>query len=259
MSIHINAKRDVSYLFSGLGSGAANAVGTNFLGQYASIKNGSYGKLMKAYYGMNSNDSVKALAQNTMKNPNNTLTSEDAKAITKVQSSTDALKESADLLLEKGSKSVLAQKDITVKDENGAETTKKGYDMDAIYSAVNQFVTDYNTVVDAAGDIENKSIQRSAANMVNASLQNGKLLSKAGITVGKDGKLSMDKDLFQKADMSTVKNLFQGAGSYGYQVSAQASMINFAADQAAAKANTYTVGGTFNNSFNTGNIFNSYF
>lgn len=247
MSIHINAKNDVSYLFSSLGSGAANVAESNFLGQYASIKNGSYAKLMKAYYGNSSNDTIKNLAQNVNKNNiSNTLTSEEAKAITKVQSSTDSLKESADALLEKGSKSVFVQKDGR-------------YDTDAIYSAVDQFVKDYNAVIDATGDVDNKSIQRSAANMVNASVQNGKLFGKVGITVGEDGKLSLDKDLFKKADMFTVKSLFQGNGSYGYQVSAQSSMINFAADQAASKANTYTVGGTYNNMFNAGNIFNSYF
>lgn len=257
MGIQINMlKNDVSYLFAGLGKGTADAASSNFLGQYASIKNGSYGKLMKAYYSQNSNDSIKKLTQNAA---NNAMTSEDAKALTKVQGTTDSLKESADALLDKGKKSVFTQKDVTSKDENGIETTKKEYDVDAIYSAVNQFVKDYNSVIDAAGKVEDKSIQRSATGMVNTSIQNGRLLGKVGITLSEDGKLSLDKDSFTKADMSTVKSLFQGSGSYGYQVSAQASMINFAADHAVSKANTYTVGGTYNNAFNTGNIFNSYF
>lgn len=256
MGIQINAKNDVSYLFAGLGKNTANAAASNFLGQYASIKNGSYGKLMKAYYGKNSNDSVNKLAQNSA---SNAVTSEEAKALTKVQGSSDSLKESADALLDKGNKSVFTQKDITTKDENGVETTEKGYDVTAIYNAVDKFVKDYNAVIDAAGDVDDKSVQRSATNMVNTSLQNGKLLGKVGITMSEDGKLSLDKDVFTKAEMSTVKTLFQGNGSYGYRVSAQASMINFAADHAASKANTYTVGGTFDNAFNTGNIFNSYF
>lgn len=260
MSIQINAKNDVSFLFAGLGQGAASVAGSNFLSDYASIKNGSYAKLMKAYYGKNSSSALRNLAQTQIKNPaSNVLTGEDAEAITKVQSSTDALKESADALLLKGNKSVFEQKDITTKDENGVETTKKDYDIDAIYGAVNQFVKDYNAVMDAAGEVENKSIQRSATNMVNTSVQNGKLLGKLGITVGEGGKLSLDMDMFKKADMTTVKAVFQGNGSYGYQVSAQASMLNFAADHAASKAATYTVGGTFNNAFQTGNIFNSYF
>lgn len=243
MSIQINAKSDVSFLFAGLGKSTAAAATSNFLGDYASIKNGSYAKLMKAYYGRNSSDALKNLAQTQIKKPtSNALTGEDAKAITKVQSSTDALKESADKLLVKGNKSVFEQED-----------TK------AAYSAVNQFMKDYNAVIDAAGDVEDKSIQRSATNMVNSSIQNGKLLGKLGITVGEDGKLSMNKDSFEESDMITAKSLFQGNGSYGYQVSAQSSMLNFAADHAASRAATYTVGGTYDNAFNTGNIFNSYF
>lgn len=40
-----NMANDYSYLFSGTGSSSGN-----WLADYTSIKNGSYGKLMKAYY-----------------------------------------------------------------------------------------------------------------------------------------------------------------------------------------------------------------
>ena len=50
MSINIQAKTNYSFLFSGLSSSASNALSGNWLADYASIKNGSYGKLMKAYY-----------------------------------------------------------------------------------------------------------------------------------------------------------------------------------------------------------------
>ena len=50
MNINVRARTDVSFLFSSLGSGAAGVGGSNFLSDYASIKNGSYAKLMKAYY-----------------------------------------------------------------------------------------------------------------------------------------------------------------------------------------------------------------
>lgn len=257
MSIHINAKSDMSFLFSSLGSGAANVAGSNFLGQYASIKNGSYAKLMKAYYGKNTNHSVKSMVQQN--NKKYQTESKDVKALAEVQSSTDSLKESADALLQGGSKSVFNLKDITTKDENGLETTQKGYDTNAIYKAVNNFVNDYNKVVGAAGSAGGSSVENRTNSMMNATYSNRKLLGQLGITIGEDGKLSLDKDTFQKADMNTAKSLFQGSGSYGYQVSAQASLINFAADQAASRANTYTGSGAFNNAYSTGSIFNSYF
>ena len=49
MSANIQARTNASWLFSGLGSSAGTAAGSNLLSDYASIKNGSYRKLMKAY------------------------------------------------------------------------------------------------------------------------------------------------------------------------------------------------------------------
>ena len=146
MSINIQAKTNYSFLFSGLSSSASNALSGNWLADYASIKNGSYGKLMKAYYAKDSGDSKTAASTITKKD---TATDTAKKALAKVETTTDALKESADALLATGKKDLFTQKDITTKDENGVESTTKGYDTDAIYSAVNSFVTNYNSVMAA--------------------------------------------------------------------------------------------------------------
>lgn len=51
MSINIRPRTDYSALFSGLSSAKTPAGSmTNLLSEYASIKNGSYGKAAKAYY-----------------------------------------------------------------------------------------------------------------------------------------------------------------------------------------------------------------
>lgn len=233
---------------------------SNFLSDYASIKNGSYGKLMKAYYSQNSNSDVKKLAKDSVgRTVKDAVTKEDAKKLNKVQTTTDELKESADALLKTGSKSVFAQKDITTKDENGLESTKRGYDVDAIYSAVNDFVNKYNSVINAVDSADVSTVTSRAQNMVNQTSYNESLLNKVGITMKDDGTLSLDKDTFMKADMSKVKSLFNGSGSYGYQVSAQASMINYSADRAASKTAIYTGSGTYNSVLNNGSIYNSYF
>lgn len=257
MSININARSDVSFLFSSLGSSASKVGTSNFLGDYASIKNGSYAKLMKAYFRKDGNDTVKSVVNDYKKVDK--VESKEAKALTKVQSTTDSLKESADALLEKGSKSVFQMKDITTTDENGVEDTRKGYDVNAIYKAVNSFVNDYNAVIDATDNVSDKTISNRVNYMTGATYSNRNMLGQLGVTIGKDGKLSLDKDTFMKADMGKAKNLFQGSGSYGYQVSSQASMINYSADRAALKADTYTTRGTYNNKYNSGKIFNSYF
>lgn len=259
MNINFAMNTNYSFLFSSLGNssnGSSGGMNLNFLSDYASIKNGSYGKLMKAYYSQNSSDSVNKLASNVN---NNTVSKTEKTALTKVQTATDALKESADILLENGSKSVFAQKDITTKDENGVETTTKGYDVDAIYKAVNDYVTNYNSVIKTANDSQNDMVITKASSLATSTYANSNLLSKIGITMNEDSTLAIDKDTFKNANMTTVKSLFNGSGSYGYRASAQASLINFAADREATRNNTYTLSGTLNTAYNSGNLFDSIF
>ncbi len=262
ININLNTRTDYSYLFSSLNQNNNNTNSlaglTSLLSDYSSIKTGSYGKLLKAYYAEDGNSELKSLTQ---KNQSKTevVTKEDAQKLNKVQTATDTLKESADALMETGSKSLFKQKDITTKDENGVETTAKGYDTEAIYKAVSAFAEDYNAVLDAANAADNSTVTNRINTMNNNTLANEKALGKVGITVGEDGKLSVDKDAFMKADMGSVKTLFNGTGSYGYQVSAQASLIHFSAEREASKAVTYTVDGNYNSVLNTGNLYNSYF
>lgn len=229
MAINMQAKTDYSYLFSNLGVnnsrnyGAANL---NFLSDYALIKSGSYGKLMRAYYNEADSESVNKIARKTDKN---TDTEEEKKELAKVETTTDALKESADALLQTGKKSVFEKKEVKTKDENGVETTSKKYDVDAIHKAVSNFVTDYNAVIDAVDNTDNKRVTDRAMRMANDTLENLNTLKKLGISMSEEGKLSLDKEAFQKADMETAKVMFNAIGSYGYRVSAQSSMINFTA------------------------------
>lgn len=257
MGINIQAKTDVSYLFSSLGSGAAGVAGSNLLADYASIKNGSYGKLMKAYYSENASDSVKSVAKKSVASASGTaLSKEENKKYAQVQTTTDALKESADALLDKD---LFAQKDITVKKEDGTETTAKGYDTEAIYKAVNSFVTNYNSAVKAAAETEDSTVSRRVETMENATLSNFRMLNGVGISISEDGTLSLNKDTLAKADVSKLKSLFNGSGSYGYQVSAQASLINYAADNVINRGSAYTGNGAYSTSFSNGNLFSTYF
>ncbi len=257
-------KQDCSFLFSSLGSGAANVAGSNFLTDYASIKNGSYGKLMKAYYNETGSDSVKSTAKGSRTEQKSgrkaeKLSSKESKAYAQVQTTTDALKDSADALLAGGSKSLFAMKDITTRNEDGTETTVKGYDTEAIYKAVNSFVTNYNAVVKAVDEVDGNTVTGRAKRMVNDSATNLKSLLKVGITIGADNTLSIDKETFLKADMSRVKSLFHDIGSYGYRVSAQAAMINYGADRELERGSSYTTKGAYNTNFGNGNLFNGYF
>jgi hypothetical protein len=234
-------------------SGNSGAANLNFLSDYASIKNGSYGKLMKAYYGGNNN-------VNSIVNNSSTSTSKDnTTQLKSIETAAESLKSSADKLLETGSKSLFNGKEVTTTDEAGVATTKTEYDTDALFKAVSSFVNDYNNVIDKAGDSNTSSIINRVNSLSNMTKSNKNLLERVGITIGENGKLSIDEEVFKKADMTTAKTLFNGTGSYGFQVSAQASLIDFAAANEAAKANTYSASGSFNNSNSSGNLFNTYF
>ena len=245
MSINITAKTNYSFLFDNSNTGTTGSMGNlNFLSDYASIKNGSYGKLMKAYFNMKDGNKDKTASVGGKKENQIASTSADTtKALAKMQSSTDSLKESADALLKTGKDSVF--KGDTVTDE--------------AYKAVSAFVTDYNSVLSASDNISSTSILSRTANMVQATANKESALAKIGITVGKDNSLSIDKDTFMKADVADVKNLFNSHNSYAYRVSAQSSLINFAADNEAAKANTYDFTGAYSNNYSAGSIFNSFF
>lgn len=233
------SNQNYSYLFQNLNSNSTGSTNLNFLSDYMSIKNGSYGKLLKAYYSPERSKEVASLANGKVTNES----SEDTQKLAEVQKTTDNLKDSADALLVTGAKGTFREEKMTDED----------------YKAVESFVNDFNSVVSAAGKTDSKSIQQRASSMVYATAANSKLLSKLGITMKEDNTLSLNKDSFMNADVNTAKSLFQGNGSYAYQVSAQASLINFAADSEAAKANTYTASGRYGNNYNMGNLFSAYF
>lgn len=245
MAINIQMRTDVSYLFSGLGSSGTSQTGmtaSNFLADYASIKNGSYGKLMKAYYSETAGDTVKSIAKNkTASAVSTALSKEETKEYAKLETATDALKESADALLDK--------KLYEEKDEED----------DKLYQAVSSFVTDYNAVLKAAEDTTDSTVQRRVESMKSNTEAREKTLAAVGITIGEDSTLSLDKDTFNKAALSKVQSLFQGSGSYSYQISAQSSLINYAADKVINRGSVYTTNGTYSAGFGNGNLFSTYF
>ncbi|MBR1391033.1 MAG: flagellar filament capping protein FliD [Lachnospiraceae bacterium] len=241
----------ISTLFAGLNNNSNSSSGLNGLfgisiTDYNTIRSGSYSKLMKAYYSEGNSSS---------KTASSTSTSKDAsKVLARVEDSAKNLKDSADALVTSGKKSVFNK--VETKDADGNVT--KDYDKDAIYKKVSEFVKNYNSLVESGGDASSTGILTSVSSMVRQSKINSGLLADIGITIDENNKLSIDEEEFKGADMTKVKSLFNGTGSYGYQVSAQASMANFHAEREAAKANTYSNKGLYTYNYSTGEIYNSY-
>ena len=260
MSIRITGRTDYSALFSSLNGGKSTGIGggSYSLADYASIKNGSYGKLMKAYYGKNKT-ALSDAASATKKTNSKTATADTTSENASLQKSANALVKSAESLLKTGKDSVFKEKDITTKDENGVEKTTKGYDTDAIYKAVSAFADDYNSVLSAAAKSKNSSVVSTASNMVQT-VANEKMLSRIGITIGEDNKLSVDEKKLKAADMTTVKSMMNGNGSFAYGVQTKASFISMYAKNDQNKASgVYGSSATYTASlFSNGDIWNSF-
>lgn len=247
----MNMNMDYSFLFGGTTTGMST--GSAMLSDYASIKNGSYLKLMKAYYAKDGND-TKA------KNPllSNSISKESNKTLAAVKADAQDLQNSAEKLTTKGSKTLFKQKEVTKKAEDGTEETVKEYDMDAIYKGVKAFVDDYNDLIDSGSKAESTKLLRQTLNMTKTTKAYSNMLDKVGITIGSSNKLSIDETAFKKADMSTIKNLFNGNSSFASKVAARASMLSTAATTEAGKANTYNGTGGYSNPYSSGSLFNSY-
>ena len=246
----LNSANSVNTLFSSLNSGSSGIGSGNFLADYASIRNGGYYKLLKAYYGTHSNRQGLSSVSQTMRPSTSTSVSKDStKKLTKIENSADDLKKSADALLTRGNKNVFRK--VDVKQADG--TVKKDYDK------VKSFVDDYNALINNAEDTNTSTIDRAVRQLTHLTDTNEKTLDKIGISIAEDDTLRLDKETFMKADMDVVKGLFNGNGSYGYSVSTKASMVDYYAQNEASKANTYGRNGAYNYNYSYGSNYNSYF
>lgn len=172
-----------------------------------------------------------------------------------IQDAAKDAKKSLAALLETGSKSKFNK--VTVTDKDG--TSALGYDKDAIYSAVSDFIDDYNTLLKKTDDSKTSSITQARKTMTNYVRANKRALSDMGITIGSDNKLSIDKDTFKDSDMSKVKSMFQGRDSLGKQLEEQIAKINTYAGTESSKSNTYNNNGNYSYNYNSGDWYNSMF
>lgn len=204
------------------------------LSEYASIKGGSYFKLLKTYY-----SDVEA------ETPKSSIsTSKDStKLLAGIQEEAQDLTKTATDLY----------KNTSLFDKKDGK-----YDTEKIYEAVKGFVDDYNSVVEKTSKSNVGQIANTTAAMVNFSSVNKGILGSLGITMNsKDYTLEIDEDTFKNADMAVAKSMFQGTGSFAYSVGCKASMIKVYAQNEAAKSNTYTSSGGYTYNYSTGELYSS--
>ena len=148
----------------------------------------------------------------------------------------------------------------TVKGEDGKETTKVDYDRDGLYKAAAQFVKSYNDSLDSVSELDHTTILKRALRMTKQTSVSENLLSKAGITIDKNNKLSIDEEKFKKADDSVLKTLFHGSNSYVKKIADKAAEIGNLSENAARTLTgdrTYTSGGNLTN-ISTSTMYDSF-
>ena len=214
----------------GGGSSSSESGVSSLLTDYASIKNGSYGKMMKAYY-------AKAAAD------------EDDEASTKKSSSGSGEKDAL----------TASSASSAYKSAEKLSTMEFSEDnLDEAYNAVSDFVKNYNSLIKNGSSSKNSDVQKQAEYLYDTMYSNYKLFAKVGITLNADRTLSLDEDTFKKGNTSTMKTLFNGVGSFADKVSSKASqMYRYANEGKSVTAKNYTSSGTYSTTNTTDSTIDS--
>lgn len=223
ISINVNKNQNnYSYLFQSLSSGNGTAANLNFLSDYASIKNGSYGKLMKSYYGTakssaSAGSSAKSNSSNVLdkildekKNPKVSKDVQEANA--NLTTGLSTLKTSVSAL----------QNDKTYTDTANGQSAG-----DKVVSAMKAYVSNYNDVVTAAKNSTLANKTAYVANMMSSTATNVDKLAEIGVTINGNGTLELNEAKLKEAGISKVQDLFSSKNimSYGSTI---ASRLQFA-------------------------------
>ncbi len=169
--------------------------GSSLLSDYASIKNGSYTKLLKAYYNKVESKNVKSAEQTDTK-----------------QAETDTRLTTAATTLAKAS-NVASNADFSNEDRTEAA------------KSVSSFVDAYNSFINHAEDSTSSDVLQRTVWLTNITGSNEKLLNRAGITINDDNTLTLDRKLFDKANSTTLRTLFSTKGSWNTRVLEKAGQV----------------------------------
>lgn len=220
--------------FSGLNSNSSTSGTSSLLGDFYAVQNGSYYKLAKKYY------ATEEAQSNT-----------DEKTLDLAKSAAQDAVNSLGKLMDDS-----LFKKVEITDEDGNKTTD--YNKSEILEAVKAFAEDYNSVIENTGELDDKSTLKSGVRLVDQTDVYGAALSRVGITIGTDNKLTVDEEAFNKADMTDVKNLFSGSVSFGKNIQTKMYQVYASAnDSLKAMDSLYSSNGT--KSLSTGNMFDSLF
>ena len=201
------------------------------LGDYSAIRSGSYGKLMKSYYGEqkssissgSGSSRSKTVLDEVLEERRNPKESKEVSAAnSKLSTSVSTFKNALGTL----------QSENTYKDtENGLDARSK------VENALKSYVSAYNDAVTTAKKSTNLNMTSNVAGAMEATKASVEALSELGISMNGDGTLAFDAKKFKTIELDTVKNAFDGnaALSYGSKI---ASRLNRIAEKSTGTSKT---------------------
>ncbi len=152
-------------------------------------------------------------------NKNNKVSTESAENYKKLESAADKLKDSADKLAAEGDKSLFEK----IRQSEGEEKEKN---TEELYASVNQLLDHYNsTLTELRKNASPMNIYYSQS-MQEAVAENSEALEKLGITMGKDGKLSIDNEKLKSASVDDIEKVFGKSGSFTSKISFVAGRVS---------------------------------
>ncbi len=220
------------------------------LTDYSAIKNGSYKKLLKAYYADSSAKEEEKSAREAIRSKSASLpaATEDS-GQSKMTASARGLLGAAEALSASGDASL-----FKMKDAEGSASDMANYDADKLVSGVKAFAKSYNAALTQSASSTDTKLRKSMSDLQSTTKANADALSRVGISVGKDGALSVDENKLKSADVTKLKSLFNGSGSYGAQTAVYASQVNYYSTLNDANAGSYDASGSRTNA---GSLLNS--
>lgn len=214
------------------GSKNGNLAATFNFADLATIKNGSYKRLLKAQYA----DDKKTDTKEAVNKATATRPGLAAQASSRIRKSVDALQTSVKSLND----------DELWKQEGGS------YDTEKITGAIKDFAAKYNSVVSEVEQSGLSTVKQSARWMNSLTDTMSNSLKKIGVSLGEDNRLTVDEETLKNADMKSVKAMFDGAYSYASQISDKAGSIASASlRNMASYTRTGTYAGLTDSWFNT--------
>lgn len=211
----------------------------NNLAQLNSVRRGTYGKALKAYYAKENITSASKSSSGSKSNRYKYSSYTADAGLSEIQTQSGKLTESAAKLTDNSKKSLFADKD--------------DYNADEAYKAVSEFVSEYNDTLSAVNKTTNTTVTNAADNMTRMTKVMSYSLSKVGVSVGKDGRLSVDEETFKNTVMDKVKSVFGPGGSFARSVGSYSARLGNAAKtqslQAANNTGIYGKYGSYNNNY----------